>query len=461
MGRNSHVVLEAHDVRRETGTEPRYRAVFDPDMPVAMPNMAKKRDLRYWLSLPRIGAWGGAGRDSERQRAARRALPPTSNTGGKSAPQAEAQDLSPELQQIDLVLENGEIKQVMVRAGWGDDLAHIDQVSFTVHESTCHVIAGHMMVADDEYILTMSQRLFQIFGFGVSHKRPKGMNFYRDTWVLGQEDVCYGNLSFGGQRNTMLIQLTATGCNAANSGWEKRLYDFLQHEAENPHLTRVDCAYDDFNGDYNVDVMNEEVRAGRFNCGGRNPFVERHGDWDNPDGSGRTLYVGKRKNGKFCRGYEKGKQLGSPSSNWFRVEVEFKGVDRIIPLEILLNAGSYLAGAYPAFARFKGMKTPERIETIIKGQEYSLDHHLHYAALQVGRLVNYMREVASWSVESIVERLARPEAGYPQRLKLAHISCELGNQDFVHDYAHVDYDTDAFVRMAREEWHAGARFAHA
>ncbi|MCD4485522.1 hypothetical protein LQR31_13680, partial [Chromobacterium vaccinii] len=93
MGRNSHVVLEAHDVCRETGTEPRYRAIFDPAMPIAMPNMAKKRDLRYWLSLPRIGAWGGAGRDSERERAARRALPPTSNTGGKSAPQAEAQNL--------------------------------------------------------------------------------------------------------------------------------------------------------------------------------------------------------------------------------------------------------------------------------------------------------------------------------------------------------------------------------
>ncbi|MDF0607261.1 replication initiation factor domain-containing protein, partial [Neisseriaceae bacterium TC5R-5] len=327
--------------------------------------------------------------------------------GGNLTPKAESLESAgfSEVQQVELVLDDGEVKIVTVRAsGVNGDLAHVDQVSFTVHEDTCHVIAGHRMVADEDYVMAMSGKLEKIFGFGVSHKRPKGMNYYQESWVLGQEDVCYGNLSFGGQRNSMLVQLTATGCLAAHSGWEQRLYQFLRVEAVNPRLTRVDVAFDDFEGQYNVDLMNDELKAGLFKGtrGGRQPFIERRGDWDNPDGSGRTLYLGKRANGKYCRGYEKGKEQGCQTSPWFRVEVEFKNVDRIIPFEILLEAGAYLAGAYPAFEKFRGQKAPEKIDILMKEQEHALDHYLHHAALQVGRLVNYMKDVAKWSLEDIV-----------------------------------------------------------
>ncbi|WP_158248772.1 replication initiation factor domain-containing protein [Chromobacterium sinusclupearum] len=454
--------MEAVNLRKETGGEPRYRAVFDPSKP-AQPAQSVRaiRDIRYWLTLPTVAdlPLPSAGRSATEVVDAPAAttsgvLPPTSNTGGKcQRTGATAFETPPDyLCPVELVLDDGQVKIVTVRAqGWGDDLAHVDQLTFSVHEDTCHVIAGHRMVSDDDFIATMSWKLEQIFGFGVCSKRPKGMNFYRDTWVLGQEDVCYGNLSFGGQRNTMCIQLTAVGCMAARSGWEKRLYDFLDRDAVNPRLTRVDVAYDDFAGEYNVDLMYSDVQAGLFNCGGRNPFVEKRSDWDNPDGSGRTLYIGKRSNGKFCRGYEKGREQGCKTSEWFRVEVEFKNIDRIIPLDILLNAGAYLAGAYPAFERFRGKKAPERITTIIKEAEHALDHYLHYAALQVGRLVNYMRDVAKWSESTIVETLARPGVGFPQRLKLANISADLGNRSFVHDYAHVDYDFDEFVRPKHVE----------
>ncbi|WP_161627439.1 replication initiation factor domain-containing protein [Pseudogulbenkiania ferrooxidans] len=457
--RNTRRLVEAHNVRRERGDELRYRAVFDPSKPVAQVAPVRRlRDLRYWLSLPRVAdlpvpmVGEGAARRADGSATHGAPLPPTSNTGGKCQRTGlDALEVPDYLRPIELVLDDGQVKIVQTRAhGWGDDLAHVDQLTFTVHEETCHVIAGHRMVADDDFIATMSLKLLHIFGFGVASKRPKGMNFYRDTWVLGQDDVCYGNLSFGGQRNTICVQLTAVGCMAANSGWEQRLHDFLQLEAINPRLTRVDVAYDDFEGEYNADQMYADVQAGLFNCGGRNPFVEKRSDWDNPDGSGRTLYIGKRQNGKFCRGYEKGREQGSKSSEWFRVEVEFKSVDRIIPLDILLNAGSYLAGAYPAFQRFRGKKAPERIQTIMKEAEFAFDHYLHYAALQVGRLVNYMRDVANWSEEAIVKSLARPGVGFPQRLKLANISADLGNRSFVHDYAHVDYDMDEFARPQSE-----------
>jgi len=40
--------------------------------------------------------------------------------------------------------------------------------------------------------------------------------------------------------------------------------------------------------------------------------------------SGRTIYIGSRKSKAFVRCYEKGKQLGDPSSTWVRVELELR-----------------------------------------------------------------------------------------------------------------------------------------
>jgi hypothetical protein len=92
-----------------------------------------------------------------------------------------------DLETIILQLDDGVVKEVVVRAhGWGDDLAHVDQVTFTCHESTCHIIAGMRLVSDLEHVMAMSAKLEEIFGFGVSHQRPKGMHFYKQSWVLGQ-----------------------------------------------------------------------------------------------------------------------------------------------------------------------------------------------------------------------------------------------------------------------------------
>jgi phage replication initiation protein len=83
----------------------------------------------------------------------------------------------------------------------------------------------------------------------------------------------------------------------------------------------------------------------------------------------------------------------------------------------------------------------------MKEQEHAIDHYIHYGAIQVGRLINYMKDIAGWSVDQIVNQLARPDAGYPQRLKLANLSCDLGNQDFIHKVDPAAYDCDEFANM--------------
>lgn len=71
-------------------------------------------------------------------------------------------------------------------------------------------------------------------------------------------------------------------------------------------------AVDDVEGVHTVDMSVELYLSGAFGSGGRRPSCHQNGNWIDPDGTGRTFYVGKRENGKLLRVYEKGMQLGIP-----------------------------------------------------------------------------------------------------------------------------------------------------
>lgn len=149
----------------------------------------------------------------------------------------------------------------------------------------------------------------------------KGMMYYQNSYRL--ENDC-GFVCIGGQRDTILISLNGTGCLFGEYAWAERMYKFLQ-KADRAKITRIDYTHDDLQGDYvSVDWADKQDDEGGFVCHRVNPTTEKLGDWKLPNGSGRTFNVGKRTSSKFCRIYEKGKQLGDKNSDWTRVEVEYK-----------------------------------------------------------------------------------------------------------------------------------------
>jgi len=77
------------------------------------------------------------------------------------------------------------------------------------------------------------------------------------------------------------------------------------------------------------------------------PSSSLAGDWLE-EKEGRTLYIGKAKNGKGLRAYEKGKQLGDLLSKWVRFEVQFGNRDRVLPFVILTETEKHFVAAYPA-----------------------------------------------------------------------------------------------------------------
>ncbi|MDW5418871.1 replication initiation factor domain-containing protein [Iodobacter sp. CM08] len=338
---------------------------------------------------------------------------PPSNTGVTTTECKGSKSSDLDLQPLKLVVTNtGDIVEFPQRRGWGGDHAFVDWLNITVHKSTADQYADFCVTAED-YILAVSMRLEAIFGFGVTNKCTNGRNFYHQAYELGDG---WGYLCIGGQRETILIMLNGSGCTAAKYGWEGRMHDWLINEAENPRITRVDCAYDDYMGEnYSVDRAETDFDDGKFQCyRGTAPECEQIGNWKRPNGKGRTFATGLRRSGKYSRTYERGKKFGCKESPWVRIEVEFKSVDRVIPFDILLVAGEYLAASYPAFAWINEKQC--RIQSNKVETKINYNRALEIIQRQYGHYFDTLIHIEG-SADALIAKIRRD--GEPKRLKVA------------------------------------------
>ncbi len=222
-----------------------------------------------------------------------------------------------------------------------------------------------------------------------------------------------GLIAWGGksQRDRVYVSIQGKGCSLIQD-WAA-LADWLQ--AHRATLKRVDVAHDDFKGEaVSIARAIEQYRSGGFNAGGRQPRHGVHGDWLAGESSikGRTLGIGSRTSGKYCRIYEKGKQLGDPASPWTRVEVEWRGKDRLIPFDILTAPGKYLAGAYPCLGFLSAEQS--RIKTVANGAFIAFESAVGNGKQQAGKLVNLMLRVFGGDMGEVVKQLQRD--GIPARI---------------------------------------------
>lgn len=328
----------------------------------------------------------------------------------------------------------GRLIEIPLRRG-RDDGAFIDQITFTIHEDSLPKVTGKGLVSDTEYIVQYSELLQEILGFGITQKLPfKGKFFYKSCYQLGPDNVEYGKVHYGGQRDTILVELNGTGCMAALPGWENRLYEFL-NQCIRPKITRVDVAHDFFNGEYTPDQAMLDHDNGHYDVHNMRPKSECRGTaWRNEDGSGKTFYIGKRGNSKFTRIYEKGRQFGDVDSPWVRFETEFRAGDIEIPLDMLLYSGSYLGGAYPickAIFKTEAKRMNAKVETV----NLTFEHKLFHARNQVGKLVNFLKGIG-WEDSQIVDELIKGVEGYPKGLQPEQYDCTDQTQKF--QYIHEE-----------------------
>lgn len=290
---------------------------------------------------------------------------------------------------------------------------------------------------------TLSRKLEEILGFGITRKcKSKGNKFYESMYRLGSDDVDYGEVHFGGQRDTVLIEFKGVGCNLAYAGWEARMKQFLD-EAVRPRITRVDLALDFFDGSYTPEQALLDHDNGYFDNHNMRPKSETVGSaWRKEDGTGKTFYVGRKKNSRFVRIYEKGRQLGDKESPWVRFEIQFNHGDIEIPFDILTDEGGYFCGAFPICRTFRNMPSEKRFELREKSLNLTFGHKLKHARNAVGKLVNFMSDLG-FSSDEIVKHL-KAESGYPKGLEPEKYDLnELRNAEksgFIHESAEAQLD---------------------
>lgn len=343
-----------------------------------------------------------------------------------------------------------ETLEVPIRIPCFDEAVIIDAVNFVIHGSTFSkefketketlIQLEKEKKKDYESIALTVQRfadyyaeqLADIFGadFLEVTYTGKGLHFYKYACTIGHNDKVLGKICFGGQRDTILTQITGAGCQFADMGWEYNLYQFLNNFAEKPKLTRIDLAHDDFDGAYlNVLDANIAETNGMFMLTNKRPTVEMLGDWKHHQGKGRTLQIGKRENGKLIRIYEKGKKFGDKDNPWCRAEIEFGAKSRHLPLEMLLSPTEYFVGAYPftyelidkarAYKGLHGVVFVNRIETVKKEDSISIEKSFEIWKRQAGRYLRAYRDMGL-NDTFILDLLQcdKTQNFYPKRLKL-------------------------------------------
>ncbi|MFS8934746.1 replication initiation factor domain-containing protein [Cupriavidus taiwanensis] len=216
----------------------------------------------------------------------------------------------------------------------------------------------------------------------------------------------------GKQADMAFLQITGTGCNAMQLNEDKHERENLRIvlQAINATITRLDICFDT----ESLGVMDcwQAYQDGLFQRQSARPSYDQAGDWLEHQGRGRTLYIGKAKNGKLIRCYEKGKQLGDPDSPWLRLEVQWGNRDRVIPYDAITDTDSYFVGAAPFFSTVLA-SVPRMVKTIGKGAAIVAAKLAEHGRDAYGRFINQLVR-AKWTADQIVSLLRRE--GAPKRM---------------------------------------------
>lgn len=266
----------------------------------------------------------------------------------------------------------------------------------------------------DDLLIEVQTILRQI---GLHLSAPDGYrrNGYHDSCAILADGLTVGFFAFGGNENaigeTCCLYFTGSACECV-SDWQL-FHDFVSdHEG---WITRVDLAYDSFDGSRDIDLAIANYEGGDFTNARAPRAPNRRFINDFGSGEGCTFYVGSRGSNKMVRVYEKGKQLGEPRDPWVRWELELRNKQQVIPLEVLVDPVPYFAGSYPALS-FVSELVKTIAASVVRGKisyRVALAHLQHH----YGRLINVMMMQHGGDIESFCDEvLGCSRDGVPRRL---------------------------------------------
>jgi phage replication initiation protein len=245
----------------------------------------------------------------------------------------------------------------------------------------------------------------------------------KDGWQFAAEllmggDIPIGRIDYEGesQRGWNRVILTGEGCGWIQDWKHVAMWGEILIDAE---IRRIDIALTTYKGENSHADVVMAYGAGEFCAGGRPPVMRQITSSD--ERAGRTVYIGKRENAKFLRCYEKGFELlkdvkkrkdeithigGDRVEDIYRVEVEFKAVDKFIPWSAVLERDAFFGGAYPFCARVLDQAELRVMDSVpdIKAQ-VTLDNALENCRVSYGAILRTALDAFDGDREAVLSRV--------------------------------------------------------
>ena len=262
-----------------------------------------------------------------------------------------------------------------------------------------------------------------LVAFGVSQKGKDGWEHRREIRLAG--DVLLGAVDYGGEsrRGWLRWDMSGSGCEWVQD-WA--VLAGLVHALDRAELRRVDLALTTADPSLvSHEIVLAAHAAGQFSNGGRSPKYRLVTGSDPSDG--RTVYVGSRSSAKFIRCYEKGREMmnkaGVPESikkqvekvefdglgmvdvsALYRVEVEFKDVETVLPWTMLIDRDSFFAGANPFCASLLPNAPKRRVQSLPDfGGKLALQVQIEHARRAYGGLFRTLFSIHNGDAQKVLD----------------------------------------------------------
>lgn len=345
---------------------------------------------------------------------------PLTNRGGSHLPEPVATELLESYSGGRLVMTDSGPRLIPLQKPTETEACVIDYASMTFAEAAVYQFPGVKPFSDMEFavsVATYARDALIRLKCDIQPMRA-GIFGYHAAVKIGD----FGIAAAGGNNATCLLSLTGHAFASADVELPQRLYSFVM-AIRSAKLTRIDIAYDDFDGSlFRVRNIPEEWRIGMYSPARspRPPKFQQLGEWasDDPDGKGLTAQIGSRAAGKVIRIYEKGRQLGIPSSEWVRAEAELRNsVFNLVP-EMLVRPSAFFVMLCPSFARIAYQGEASKLQRTAREALDSLDAVLNVISHQYGGYLHVLREEGFFSSDSeLLDRLSRVPKERPQVLR--------------------------------------------
>ena len=131
--------------------------------------------------------------------------------------------------------------------------------------------------------------------------------------------IHYNEEQFARNGDFIWLEMSGQGCRSYESygsGDYEKLFELVRSDPENIHLTRLDIAFDDMTGIFDIKIVCDEVRAEHF--------VARTSTYQAIySNAGTAVYFGSKKSNVFIRIYDKAAERGYDGDqyHWVRCEI--------------------------------------------------------------------------------------------------------------------------------------------